>query len=63
MEVATKYIFTQIQAMDGFKFFSEKAIAAMFKDLKELEHGPMPGKCVLWAIDPDKISYEDKKKR
>ena len=42
--------------------YGEKATAAMFKELKQLEHGPMPGKRVLCAIDPDSMSTEDKKK-
>ena len=44
MRVATNVMFTQMQATTGFKFFGEKAVAAMFKELKQLEHGPMPGK-------------------
>ena len=34
----------------------------MFNELKQMEHGPMPGKRVLRAIDPDLMSTEDKKK-
>ena len=61
MAIATKCLFTQMQATTGFKLFGEKAIAAMFKELKQLEHGPMPGKQVLREIDPDKMSSEQNK--
>ena len=63
MKMATKAIFKQMQAMTGFVFIGEKAIAEIFKELKQLEHGPMPGKRVLRAIYPDTMSSEDKKKR
>ena len=62
MKMATKAIFTQMQATTGFKMYGEEAIAAMFKELKQLEHGPMPGKRVLCAVDPDSMSTEDKKR-
>ena len=62
MKMATKAIFTQMQATTGFKIYGERAIAAMFKELKQLEHGPMPGKRVLRALDPDLMSMEDKRK-
>ena len=32
----------------------------MIKELKQLEEGPMPGKIVVPAIDPDILSSEDK---
>ena len=33
----------------------------MFKELKQLEHGPIPDKRMLRALDPDMISSEEKK--
>ena len=62
MKMATKAIFMQMQDTTGFKMYGERAIAAIFKELKQLEHGPMPGKSVLRAIDPDLMSTEDKKR-
>ena len=41
---AVNVMFTQIQATQGFKLFGERAVAAMIKELKQLEEGPMPGK-------------------
>ena len=61
MEEALKVMFTQMRATVGFKLFGEKAIAAMIKELKQSEEGPMPGKKVIKAIDPDTLSDEDKK--
>ena len=62
LRMATKVMFTQMQAATSFKLFGEKAVAEMFKELKQLEHGPIPGKSVLHALDPDMMTSEDKKK-
>ena len=51
-------MFTKIQATRGFKLFGERAVAAMIKELKQLEEGPMPGKKVVTAINPDTLSAE-----
>ena len=55
-------MFTQMQATRGFKLFGERAVAAMIKELKQLEEGPMPGKKVVTAINPDTLSAKDKAK-
>ena len=62
MRIATNAIFTQMQATTGFNIFGENSVAAMLKELKQLEHGPIPGKHVLRAQDPDSISSEEKKR-
>ena len=49
-----------MQATRGFKLFGERTLAAMIKELKQLEEGPVPGKKVLTAIDPDTFSAKDK---
>ena len=59
---AVKVMFTQMQATRGFKLFGERAVAAMIKELKQLEEGPMPGKKVVTAINPETLSAEDKAK-
>ena len=61
METTAKSMFTQMQASLGFKVFEKKAIAAMVKELKQLEFGPMPGKKVIMAVNPDTLSIDDKK--
>ena len=60
--VALKVMFTQMQATVRMKLFGEKAIAAMIKKLKQLKEGPMPGKRVIKAVDPDTILIEELKK-
>ena len=51
-----------MQATQGFKLFGERAVVAMIKVLKQLEEGPMPGKKVLTAINPETLSAEYKAK-
>ena len=55
-------MFTQMQPTRGFKLFGEPTVAAMIKELKQLEEGPMPGGKVVTAINPDTLSAEDKAK-
>ena len=59
--LALKAVFAQMPAAKGFKLFGEQAVAAMVKELKQLEHGPMPGKKVIGAINPDDLSDEQKR--
>ena len=61
MKSATRVMFTQMGAAKGIKLFGERAIAAIVKELKQLEYGPMPGKKVVEAIDPDTLSLLQKK--
>ena len=60
MRRATQVLFTQMSATKGIKLFGERAIAAIVKELKKLEYGPMPGKKVVEAVDPDSLSKEEK---
>ena len=62
LRVATSVMFTQMQAATGFNLFGEKAVAEMFKELKQLEHGPMLEKPVLHALNPDTMAPEEKRK-
>ena len=59
---ALSVMFTQMPALKGFKLFGERAVAAMVKELKQLEHGPMPGKKVIVPINPDTLTYEQKRR-
>ena len=61
MVAATKIMFTQMQASFGFKLFGEKAIAAMVKELKQLEFGPMSNKKVIMMVNLDTLSIDDKR--
>ena len=62
IKAAVNVMFTQMQATRGFKLFGERAVAAMIKELKQLEEGPMPVKKVVTEINPDALSAEDKAK-
>ena len=62
IKASVNLMFTQMQATRGFKLFGELAVAAMIKELKQLEEVPMPGKEVVTAINPDTLSAEDKAK-
>ena len=62
IKASVNVMFTQMQATWGFKLFEERAVAAIIKELKQLEEGPMPGKKFVTAINPDTLSAEDKAK-
>ena len=47
-----KVIFTQMKAKKGIKLFRERLITAMFKEYKQLDDGPMPGKPVVAPFNP-----------
>jgi hypothetical protein len=61
MSLATKVMFTQMNAKKGIKRFGERAIAAMFKEYKQMDEGPMPGKPVFGVCDSTKLSWEEKR--
>ena len=54
-------MFTQMSAKEGIKQFGEKAIAAMVKELKQVNNGAMKGKPVAVPIDPSKLTKFEKK--
>ena len=55
-----KHIFTQMSATKGIAKHGEKAIASIFKELKQLNDGVMEGKPVIQPIDFEKLSDIDK---
>ena len=62
IKASVNVMFTQMQATRGINLFGERAVAAMIKELKQLEEYPMPGKKVVTAINPETLSAEDKAK-
>ena len=52
----------QVPMEKGIKMYGERAIAAMVKELKQLNDGAMPGKPVIGPIHPSKLSETSKKK-
>ena len=61
MQVAIDTCFTQMSAKKGFKLFGERAFAAMYKEFKQLDEGPMKGKSVVGTIDFDSITADEKR--
>ena len=53
--------YSQMSAKRGIKLFEEQAIAAMFKEFKQLDTGVMPEKPVIAPIDVDQLSPEVRK--
>ena len=60
MRLDTGVVFTQMSVKKGFKTVGEAAVAAMFKELKQLDEGPMPGKLVVQPVDVDTLSQKVK---
>ena len=55
-------MFTQMNASRGIKEFGERAIAAIFKEYKQLNDGAFAGKPVVGEINPDTLTPEQKRK-
>ena len=53
MKTATKVMVTHMGASRGISFVGERDIAAIFKELKKLGCGTMPGKNFVKAINLD----------
>ena len=51
-----------MSAYKGFKEFGERSVAAMMKELVQLDQGAVPGKPVVVEIDPDQLSPEEKRR-
>ena len=53
-------MFTKMSAHKGIKLFGERAVAAMMKELKQLNDGIIPGNPVIQQIPFDELSQKDK---
>ena len=53
-------LLTQVSAVKGFKMFGERAVAAMVKELKQLNDGAMTGKPFVVPQDPDVLTEDEK---
>jgi len=60
MKKVVHVLLTQMSAQKGFKLYGEKAVAVMFKELKQLDIGVMEGKPAVGPINPDLLSNEEK---
>ena len=54
-------VFTQMQGTKGIKKHREKVVAAMFKELKQLDQGAMEEKPEVQGIDPSTLSEQEKR--
>ena len=61
MKTATKVMVTHMVYLRGMKLVGERAIADIFKELKQLGCGTMPGKKVLKAINLDLLLIKHKR--
>ena len=52
-------IFTQMSANQGIKKHGQKAVAAVFKELQQLDTGVLPGNPVVAPQDPSKLTEKD----
>ena len=62
MKTAVDTMFEQMPASKGIQIFKERAVAAMVKELTQLDKGAVDGKPVVVTINPDCFT-EDKKRR
>ena len=61
MQIVTRVLFMQqMSAKKGIDEFGKRAIAALFKEFKQLNDGPMPGKPVIEPINYDKLTKDMK---
>jgi hypothetical protein len=54
--------YSQMSAKAGIKQFGERAVAAMFKEFKQLNEGAVPGKPVFGKQDANELTIEEKKR-
>ena len=57
-----RVMFTQMQERMGMKKFGERSVAALVKELKQLNDGAVPGKLIVRLGDPTILRKEEKKK-
>ena len=56
-------LLTQVSAKEGIRRWGEEAIAAIMKELKQLQDGAMPGRPVIEAVSQSDLTDEDKRTR
>ena len=60
MSRAVGMLFTQLPAREGIKKHGARAIAALVKEFKQLDTGPMEGKRVVEPVVYNTLSKEEK---
>jgi hypothetical protein len=59
--IACNVMFTQMSAKKGIKMFGKHALAAMLKEYKQMDQGPMPGKSVFGPIAYEDLTKKEKR--
>ena len=54
-------LLTQVSAKEGIRRWGGEAIAAIMKELKQLQDGAMPGRPVIEAVNFSDLTEEDKR--
>ena len=54
-------MFTQMNAKREINIFKQRTVAAMIKELIQLDRGVVDGKPVVIPIDPNLLTFQDKK--
>ena len=62
MKATVDVMFTQMSVKKGMSMFGQRAVAAMIKDLTQLDITAMHRKPVVILIDPKLLALENKKK-
>ena len=60
-DVAVKVIFTQMSARKGLKLHPEESFAALVKEYRQMDEGPMPGKPVFEPVYAHDLTDEQKR--
>ena len=60
-DVALKVMFTQMSARKGLKLYGEEAFAAIVKEYRQMDEGPMPGKPVFEPVYAHDLTDQQKK--
>ena len=58
--LATEVMFHQMRAYEVIKTFGKEAIAALVKEIKQLDEGAVPGKPIVEPIDQEILTQEEK---
>jgi len=61
LRAVTRVVFTQMSAKKGFKKHGQKAVSAIFKELKQLDIGAVEGRPVIEAIAHSTLTPKEKR--
>ena len=62
MKVVSDFMLTQMSANASINKSGEKAVAAMVKEYRQIDKGPMEGSPVTPPVDPNALYYKERRK-